>query len=96
MKQAAKVKRQLEAAGESRPEPALVQPLPEPFASWFARRGWSPHAHQLQLLKLAENRRDTLLIAPTGAGKTLAGFLPSLVDLAARHRTKPARSMHTL
>jgi ATP-dependent Lhr-like helicase len=96
VKQAAKVKRQLEAAGESRPEPALVQPLPEPFASWFARRGWSPHAHQLQLLKLAENRRDTLLIAPTGAGKTLAGFLPSLVDLAARHRTKPARSIHTL
>ncbi len=27
--------------------------------------------------------RDTLLIAPTGGGKTLAGFLPSLVDLAA-------------
>jgi ATP-dependent Lhr-like helicase len=25
---------------------------------------------------------DTLLIAPTGGGKTLAGFLPSLVDLA--------------
>ena len=96
MKQAAKVKRQLEAEGEGRPGPVLVPPLPEPFASWFARRGWSPHAHQLQLLKLAEHRRDTLLIAPTGAGKTLAGFLPSLVDLAARHRTKPARSIHTL
>ena len=96
MKQAAKVKRHLEAEGESRPEPGLVERLPEPFASWFARRGWRPHAHQLQLLKLAEDRRDTLLIAPTGAGKTLAGFLPSLVDLASRHRAKPARSIHTL
>ncbi|HLC08878.1 MAG TPA: ligase-associated DNA damage response DEXH box helicase [Methyloceanibacter sp.] len=70
--------------------------MPEPFAAWFARRGWRPHAHQLQLLELAEDRRDTLLIAPTGAGKTLAGFLPSLVDLATRHRAKPARAIHTL
>jgi ATP-dependent Lhr-like helicase len=41
-----------------------------------------------------------LLIAPTGAGKTLAGFLPSLTDLAARGKPKPgsagARSLHTL
>lgn len=41
-----------------------------------------------------------LLIAPTGAGKTLAGFLPSLTDLAGRERPKPgtkgARSLHTL
>ncbi len=36
---------------------------------------------------------NVLLIAPTGGGKTLAGFLPSLVALAAR-RAKPA--LHTL
>ncbi|MFT3690351.1 ligase-associated DNA damage response DEXH box helicase [Paenirhodobacter sp.] len=46
---------------------------------WFATRGWQPHPHQLALLGA---RGDTLLIAPTGGGKTLAGFLPSLVDLA--------------
>ena len=97
MKQAVKVKLQLEAEGESRAAPALGLCLPEPFAAWFARRGWRPHAHQLQLLKLAEERRDTLLIAPTGAGKTLAGFLPSLVDLACRPaRRKPETAIHTL
>jgi ATP-dependent Lhr-like helicase len=53
--------------------------LPEPFAAWFARRGWQPRAHQLALLSQARAGRSTLLIAPTGAGKTLAGFLPSLV-----------------
>jgi len=40
-----------------------------------------------------------LLIAPTGAGKTLAGFLPSLVDLASRPKRKPGephRGVHTL
>ncbi|MBS0241078.1 MAG: ligase-associated DNA damage response DEXH box helicase [Proteobacteria bacterium] len=54
--------------------------LPEPFAGWFRARGWSPRPHQLALLDAARRRRSTLLIAPTGAGKTLAGFLPSLVS----------------
>ncbi len=30
----------------------------------------------------AQDRRSALLVAPTGAGKTLAGFLPTLVELA--------------
>jgi ATP-dependent Lhr-like helicase len=58
--------------------------LPAPFQAWFARRGWSPRVHQLALLAEARAGRSTLLIAPTGAGKTLAGFLPSLVDLVER------------
>src|SRR5262249_19303639 len=39
--------------------------------------------------------RSTLLIAPTGAGKTLAGFLPSLVELA-DSRPNLSRDLHTL
>ncbi|MFO1142462.1 MAG: ligase-associated DNA damage response DEXH box helicase [Amaricoccus sp.] len=65
--------------------------LPEPFAGWFARRGWVPHPHQLALLALAGNTA-TLLVAPTGGGKTLAGFLPSLVELGAA----PPAGLHTL
>jgi len=57
--------------------------LPEPFARWFASRGWMPRAHQLELLAKARAGRSVLLIAPMGAGKTLAGFLPSLVELNA-------------
>ena len=55
--------------------------LPPPFADWFARRGWTIHPHQQDMLA----RKDApalLLIAPTGGGKTLAGFLPTLVELA--------------
>ncbi len=64
--------------------------LPERFSEWFAARGWAPRAHQLQVLQaVGENM---LLIAPTGGGKTLAGFLPTLVDLAAN----PQPGMHTL
>ena len=58
--------------------------LPSPFAEWFAGRGWQPHAHQLELLALDRVRRSALLVAPTGGGKTLAGFLPSLIELAGR------------
>ena len=68
--------------------------LPSPFADWFAGRGWTAREHQLELLALAQAERDALLIAPTGAGKTLAGFLPTLVDLTARKRNR--RGLHTL
>src|SRR5262249_32051136 len=64
--------------------------LPEAFARWFAGRGWTPRAHQLELLAKAQAGRSVLLIAPTGAGKTLAGFLPTLVELSARERNAVA------
>ena len=66
--------------------------LPEPFAGWFAARGWAPRAHQLEMLAAGEAGQSVLLTAPTGGGKTLAGFLPSLVDLHAR----PRSGIHTL
>jgi ATP-dependent Lhr-like helicase len=56
--------------------------LPEIFLRWFASRGWSPREHQLALLQKARDDCAALLIAPTGAGKTLAGFLPTLVELS--------------
>ncbi|MFT5552237.1 MAG: ATP-dependent Lhr-like helicase [Bradyrhizobium sp.] len=56
--------------------------LPRQFRDWFASRGWSPREHQLALLAKAREERSALLIAPTGAGKTLAGFLPTLVELS--------------
>jgi ATP-dependent helicase Lhr and Lhr-like helicase len=68
--------------------------LPDRFLQWFAARGWSAREHQLELLAKARDNRSTLLIAPTGAGKTLAGFLPTLVDLyvPARSSSLPLRS----
>ncbi len=80
------------------PQIAAVR-LPDPFLRWFAERGWAPRAHQLDLLALAQGGASVLLIAPTGAGKTLAGFLPSLVDLAERGKRRPGeahRGVHTL
>ena len=58
--------------------------LPPQFADWFAGRSWAPFPHQLEMLAAVQGGRDALLIAPTGAGKTLAGFLPSLIGLAGR------------
>lgn len=65
--------------------------LPAPLSQWFDARGWSLHPHQVAMLSAAGNPA-TLLIAPTGGGKTLAGFLPSLAELGAR----PAAGLHTL
>ena len=55
--------------------------LPDTFTDWFTRRGWSVHPHQADMLDRAD-APALLLIAPTGGGKTLAGFLPSLAELA--------------
>jgi ATP-dependent helicase Lhr and Lhr-like helicase len=66
--------------------------LPPRFSAWFAARDWRPHPHQLAMLRAAREGRSALLIAPTGGGKTLAGFLPSLVDLA----EAPQDGLHTL
>src|SRR5579863_6186771 len=73
--------------------------LPDPFVKWFEGRGWLPREHQLALLAKARDDRSALLIAPTGAGKTLAGFLPTLVELSAHLpvRASPSlRGLHTL
>lgn len=65
--------------------------LPQPITSWFDARGWSIHPHQQAMLDRAGDPA-TLLIAPTGGGKTLAGFLPSLVELSGDTHT----GLHTL
>lgn len=54
--------------------------LPEKFQRWFDKKGWVLHPHQQKLLQLSQDP-CALLIAPTGGGKTLAGFLPSLIEL---------------
>ena len=71
----------------------MTRTLPEPFAAWFVQRGWTPRPHQLDVLAAAAAGEHVLLLAPTGGGKTLAGFLPALIDL---HRRGGGSGLHTL
>ncbi|MEO5807052.1 MAG: ligase-associated DNA damage response DEXH box helicase [Devosia sp.] len=66
--------------------------LPPIIANWFAAKNWSPRTHQLDVLQSWNAGASALLIAPTGAGKTLAGFLPTLQDLI----HTPHEGLHTL
>ena len=65
--------------------------LPPILTDWFQTKGWAPHPHQLDMLARSHDPA-LLLIAPTGGGKTLAGFLPTLADLATADHT----GLHTL
>ena len=65
--------------------------LPPILTDWFQTKGWAPHPHQLDMLARSGDPA-LLLIAPTGGGKTLAGFLPTLADLA----TGSHQGLHTL
>ena len=66
--------------------------LPDLLQQWFASRGWDPRRHQMDMLRAARAGNHTLLVAPTGAGKTLAGFLPTLAELI----ENPVDRLHTL
>ena len=48
------------------------------------------------MLTKAREGRDALLVADTGAGKTLAGFLPTLCDFAASAGQSPEDGLHSL
>ena len=76
----------------------IKEVLPPRFLAWFQGRGWAPRRHQVEMVRKAREGRSVLLIAPTGGGKTLAGFLPSLIELADRPpRNDPAPAgVHTL
>lgn len=66
--------------------------IPPAIAGWFRSQGWAPRDHQVAMVRAAADGQHALLIAPTGAGKTLAGFLPTLIDLSER----PREGLHTL
>ena len=71
--------------------------LPPAFAAWFAGKGWQLREHQAAMIDAAAAGDHALLIAATGAGKTLAGFLPSLIALAlAPGEARKSAPIHTL
>src|SRR6059058_1182416 len=80
------------SAGARGPTPLKSKALPRVVADWFQSKGWQPRRHQLEMLELARRGRSALLVAATGAGKTLAGFLPTICELT----EQPSEGLHTL
>ncbi|MFM5915933.1 MAG: ligase-associated DNA damage response DEXH box helicase [Novosphingobium sp.] len=72
--------------------------LPRELAGWFAARGWSIRRHQREMLEVAARGHHALLVADTGAGKTLGGFLPTLADFCPSRQDgrPPPGGLHTL
>jgi ATP-dependent Lhr-like helicase len=69
--------------------------VPQSFEDWFDHQGWSIRDYQRAMVAAFQKRQDTLLIAPTGGGKTLGGFLASLVDLHDKPSSQTP-ALHTL
>jgi len=70
--------------------------LPPEIEAWFAGRGWRVRRHQAEMHEASEAGRHALLVADTGAGKTLAGFLPTLAAFCPSRGEIPGEGLHTL
>ena len=66
--------------------------IPHKVLTWFEQKRWQLHDYQQAMFQLYNQHRSVLLIAPTGGGKTLASFLPSLIAIDAEQPQK----LHTL
>ncbi|MAL25309.1 MAG: DNA ligase-associated DEXH box helicase [Croceicoccus sp.] len=72
--------------------------VPDTIKSWFDGRGWRIRRHQAEMLEADDAGRHGLLAADTGAGKTLAGFLPTLAAFTPERLgdDPPPDGLHTL
>jgi ATP-dependent Lhr-like helicase len=73
-------------------------PNPPEIDAWFAARGWRVRRHQAEMLVADDAGNNALLVADTGAGKTLAGFLPTLAAFTPSRLAGevPPEGLHTL
>jgi ATP-dependent Lhr-like helicase len=70
--------------------------VPPELETWFTGRGWRVRRHQAEMLAASDAGRHALLVADTGAGKTLAGFLPTLAAFCPSRGPPPGDGLHTL
>ena len=47
---------------------------------WLKKKGWFLYDHQVETFNLIKQGCDVILHAPTGGGKTIGGFMPSIDD----------------
>ena len=73
-------------------------PIPPEIDAWFADRAWRVRRHQAEMLVADDAGNNALLVADTGAGKTLAGFLPTLAAFTPSRLAggAPPEGLHTL
>jgi ATP-dependent Lhr-like helicase len=56
----------------------MSQTSAELIGSWFASKGWKPHAFQQDVWEAQAANQQGLIIAPTGSGKTYAAMASTL------------------
>ena len=72
--------------------------IPPEITDWFEGRDWRIRRHQSEMFAASQAGSHAMLVADTGAGKTLAGFLPTLADFCPSRfgKTPPPDDLHTI
>src|SRR6266487_3668507 len=61
--------------------------------TWFASKGWTPFAFQLEAWESYGQGLNGLVNAPTGSGKTYSLLVPILLEGAAKENSKHLQSI---
>ncbi len=65
-----------------------------PIGLWLKKKGWVLYDHQIETLNFIKQGFDVILHAPTGGGKTIGGFMPSIDDFI--NNNYKSQPFHTL
>ena len=58
-----------------------LKSLVHPFSDWFSTMGWTPLPYQIETWQAVFDRKNGLVNAPTGSGKTYSLLLPAVMSI---------------
>ena len=64
------------------------------FSIWIKKKKWRYFDYQLKVVEASKKYNNILITSPTGTGKTIAGFLPSILNITEEENKDTLHSIY--